>query len=121
MSNSEQEHRDWRLYIQDMIEFGNKVLSYTEGLNQNTFISDGRTYDATLRNLQLIGEAAMQIPARVREAHQEIPWRNIIGTRNQVVHGYLGIDDNVVWDIIETDVPDLLPKLRSLLDSSTPE
>ena len=109
------------MYIQDMIEFSNKVLSYTEGLNQNVFISDGRTYDATLRNLQLIGEAAMRIPSRVQEAHEEIPWRKIIGTRNQVVHGYLGIDDDVVWDIIQTDVPNLLPKLRSLLDSSVAE
>ena len=61
--------RSWRLYIQDMIEFGEKVLSYTDGLDQEAFIAETLVYDATLRNLELIGEAATHIPAEVREAH----------------------------------------------------
>ena len=58
MSNAEQGAREWRFYIQDMIEFSEKVLSYTEGLDQDAFIADELTYDATMRNLELIGEAA---------------------------------------------------------------
>ena len=77
-----------------------------------------RTYDATLRNIELLGEAATHIPRLVREANQEIEWRNILGARNRVAHGYLGIDDGVVWDIIQTDVPELLPKLNLLLEST---
>ena len=96
-----------------MIEFGEWVLSYTEGLYQATFVADRRTYDATLRNIQLIGEAATRIPGCVREAHPEIPWRSVICTRNQVANGYLGIDDDVIWDIIQSDVPNLLSKLRN--------
>lgn len=118
MSDSESGNRDWRLYVTDMIKFCERVLSYTAGMERDTFIGDSRTYDATIRNLQLIGQAASRIPTSVREAHREIPWRSIIGTRNRVVHAYLGIDDNVVWDIIQTDIPDLLPKLRQLLDSA---
>ena len=57
MSDADQGTREWRFYIQDMIEFGQKVLSYTEGMDQDAFIADGLTYDATLRNLELIGEA----------------------------------------------------------------
>lgn len=118
MSDADRDTRDWRLYIQDMIAFSQKVLSYTEGLDQEAFIADERTYDATLRNLELIGEAASHIPNEVREAHPRIQWRGIIGIRNRVAHGYLGIDDDVVWDIIQTDIPNLLPALQNLLDTT---
>ena len=118
MSGPRSEPRSWRLYIQDMIDFCERVLSYTQGLDQDTFVADRRTYDATLRNIELIGESATHVPDNVREAHPEIAWRDIIGARNRVAHGYLGIDDDVVWDIIQSDVPNLLPKLRNLLDSA---
>ena len=121
MSDSEHENRDWRLYVQDMIEFGEKVLLYTDGLTEDAFISDSRIYDATLRNLQLIGRAASPVPSSVREAHPEIPWHRMIEARNRVTHDYRNIDDKVVWDVIQSDIPDLLPKLRLLLDSATSE
>lgn len=118
MSDGTHESRGWRFYVQDMIEFSGKVLSYTNGMDHATFVADGRTYDATLRNLELIGEAATHVPRTVREQHPEIQWRQIIATRNRVAHGYLGIDEDVIWDIIRTDVPNLLPALRNLLDSA---
>lgn len=111
------ETRHWRLYVQDMIEFAEKAITYTKGLDQGAFIADRLTYDATLRNLELIGEAATHVPDHVRDAHPEIKWRSIVGARNRLAHGYLGLDEDVLWDIIQTDVPDLLPKLRHLLDS----
>lgn len=104
--------------MQDMIEFSEKVLSYTDGLDQATFIADDLKYDATLRNLELVGEAATHIPRAVRDAHPEIAWREIIATRNRVAHGYLGMDEDVIWDIIQTDIPNLLPALRDLLNSA---
>ena len=118
MSDGTHESRGWRFHVQDMIEFSDKVLSYTNGMDHATFVADGRTYDATLRNLELIGEAATHVPRTVREQHPEIQWRQIIATRNRVAHGYLGIDEDVIWDIIRTDVPNLLPALRNLLDSA---
>ena len=62
--------------------------------------------------------AATHVPGHVREAHPEIEWRSIVGARNRLAHAYLGIDDDVVWDIIQSDVPNLLPRLRRLLDSA---
>ena len=118
MSSSSKGIRKWRFYVTDMIEFGEKVLSYTQGLDQAGFVSDERVYDATLRNLELIGEAATHVPMEVRAAHPKIEWRRIIGTRNRLAHGYLGIDDDVIWDIIQTDVPNLLPALQVLLDTA---
>ena len=121
MFEADHEGRGWLFYIQDMIDFSEKVLSYTDGMDQEAFIADERTYDATLRNLEPIGEAATHIPSEVRKAHPQVQWRNMIGTRNRVAHGYLGIDDDVVWDIIRADIPNLLPALRDLLDSTSEE
>ncbi len=70
--------REWHFYLEDMIGFAGKVLAYTADLNQDNFTSDSRTYDATLRNLELIGEAATRIPDEVRATHPEIPWRLMI-------------------------------------------
>ena len=119
MSDAGREGRPWRFYVQDMIEFGEKVLAYTDGLDQEAFIADGLTYDATLRNLQLIGEAARHIPDEVRQAHSEVPWHAIIGTRNRLAHSYLAISDSIIWGVIQEAVPDLLPALRNLLESES--
>lgn len=115
---SDASQREWRFYLDDMIDFAGKVLAYTNGLDQAGFVASGLTYDATLRNLELIGEAATHIPEEVRAAHPEIPWRMIIATRNRLIHGYLGIDDDTLWSIIRDDVPELLPQLKALKDKA---
>ena len=111
--------REWRFYVRDMIEFCETVLYYTDGLDMDGFIADKRTYDATLRNIELIGEAATHIPSQVRDARPDIPWRVIIGMRNRLAHGYLHINDSVIWSTIQDAIPDALPKLRNLLDTAT--
>ncbi len=83
-------------------------------MDQNRFTVSGMTYDATLRNLELIGEAATRIPEDVREENPDIPWRMIIATRNRLVHAYLGIDDDIIWSIIRGDIPPLLAALKNL-------
>ena len=117
MSEDGHEERAWRFYVGDMIEFCEKALSYTNGLDQAAFVADKLVYDATLRNLELIGEAATHVPEEVCKVHPEIPWRQVIGTRNRLAHSYLAIDNDTIWDIIQTDVPEILPKLRDLRDS----
>lgn len=106
--------REWRLYVDDMIAFGERVLAYTAGLDQAAFVADTLVFDATLRNLELIGEAATRVPDVVRQAHPEVPWRMIIATRNRLIHGYLGIDSDTLWSIVVTDVPTLLASLRAV-------
>jgi len=114
MSDSRRPDREWRFYLDDMIDFARRVQEYTDGLDQSAFIADQRTYDATLRNLELIGEAATNLPEAVRAAHPEVPWRLVIATRNRLIHAYLGIDDDTVWSIIQDDVPELLKKLEQI-------
>lgn len=114
MSDGGEEKREWRFHVDDMIGFARKVQTYTAGLDQAAFVADGITYDATLRNLELIGEAATRIPDEVRAAHGDIPWRLIIATRNRLIHAYLGIDDDTVWSIIRDDIPALVAALEML-------
>lgn len=106
--------REWRFYLDDMIGFAEKVIAYTQGFDQERFVSSGLNYDATVRNLELIGEAATHIPEDVRQANPQIPWRLIIATRNRLIHGYLGIDNDTLWSIIRSDIAALLPLLTAL-------
>jgi uncharacterized protein with HEPN domain len=111
---SEPPAREWRFYIDDMISFAEKVLAYTAGLDQQAFAANGLVYDATLRNLELIGEAATHVPEAVRAAYPQVPWRLVVATRNRLIHGYLGIDNDTVWSIVVSDVPVLLRSLREV-------
>jgi uncharacterized protein with HEPN domain len=110
--------REWRFYVDDMIAFCERVLVYTSRMDQQAFVANSLVYDATLRNLELIGEAATHVPDDVRAAHPEVPWRMIIATRNRLIHAYLGIDKDTLWSIVVSDVPALLPALRALRQSS---
>ena len=118
MSDTGHEGRAWRHYVQDMIDSARKAVAYTQGKTQADFVSDALTYDATLRNLELIGEGATHIPNRVRAAHPEIPWRAIIGARNRLAHGYLSMNDDLIWSMIQDAIPKLLPALQHLLDAT---
>lgn len=106
--------REWRFYLDDMIAFTEKVLAYTQGYDLRRFVASGLTYDATLRNLELLGEAATHIPEHVRAHAPHIPWRLVVATRNRLIHGYLGIDNDTVWSIVETELPRLLDDLARL-------
>lgn len=115
MSEMAPSSRHWRCYLNDMIEFCERILYYTSGVSdQQAFVTDGRTFDATLRNLELLGEAARHVPPAVQASTERIAWREIIGMRNRLAHGYLSIDNHVVWQTVQTEVPILLRSLRRL-------
>lgn len=106
--------RAWRFYLDDMLRFAENVATYCEGLDQATFEATDLNYDATVRNLELIGEAATHIPLAIREAYPSIPWRQVIAMRNRLIHGYLGIDNDTLWSIVQDDIPDLISELQHI-------
>ncbi len=109
--------RAWSFYIEDMIGFCERIQTFTHGISREDFVTEPMRYDATVRNIELIGEAATHVPASIRQAAENIPWRMVIATRNQLIHGYASIDDDVLWSIIETDIPALLRELLILRKS----
>lgn len=112
--------REWFFYLDDMILFCDRVIAFTDGLDKAEFLQDRMRFDATLRNLELIGEAATHMPERVRGSSPAVAWRKIIATRNRLIHAYLGIDNDTVWSIIESDVPVLRAALADLKGRSLP-
>ncbi len=102
------------LLIQDILESGNKILSYTEGQSFDEFIEDDKTVDAVIRNFEIIGEAASRLPEEFRDHHATVDWHKIRGFRNRIVHDYFGIDYAIVWDIKTQYLPHLLAELSKL-------
>ncbi len=102
--------------IQDIVEACEKILRYTEGMGLARFVADSMAYDAVLRNLEVIGEAAKMIPEEVRRAHPEVQWRAIAGLRDILAHAYFALDDPTLWDVVRNKVPVLLEQARRILE-----
>ena len=84
------------LLLKDILESGEKILSYTEGMSFQQFLNDSKTIDAVIRNFEIIGEAANRLSEDFKEANAEIDWHRIRGFRNRIVHDYAGIDHAIV-------------------------
>jgi uncharacterized protein with HEPN domain len=102
------------LLISDIIDSSQKIMTYTEGLTYEQFVSDSRTFDAVIRNFEIIGEAANRLSEEFKDKYPEIEWHRIRGFRNRIVHDYSGIDFEIVWQIKENFLPEMLQKLRRL-------
>ncbi|HEY2738031.1 MAG TPA: DUF86 domain-containing protein [Thermoanaerobaculia bacterium] len=106
--------RDADLLVEDILEALRKINLYTAGMGQEEFRQDPKTIDAVIRNLEILGEAARQLPAEFIVRHPGIPWRQIAGLRNRVVHEYFAVDLEIVWQVIRDDLSQLEAQLKSL-------
>jgi uncharacterized protein with HEPN domain len=105
--------RDWRLYLHDIQWACSKIGRYVEGLSRDQFLADEKTYDAVVRNLEIIGEAVKHIPDAQRALYTQVEWRKIAGMRDWLAHAYFGIDPDILWDAVSRKVPELELALRS--------
>ena len=108
--------RDLRLFIEDILERINLIEDSTGKLSKDKFKSDKLITDATIRRLEIIGEAVKNIPDNFRERYPEVPWKDIAGFRDIIIHAYFGIDFNAVWDIIKKDLPELKKEIQNILE-----
>lgn len=107
--------RSPRLYVEDIKQACREILIFTSEIpNAEEFGKDRRTFLAVVRSLEVIGEAARQMPRGFKSAHPEIPWREVASLRNVIAHEYFGLDHEIIWDVIKTQIPDLIEKFQNL-------
>jgi uncharacterized protein with HEPN domain len=109
--------RNWSLFLQDMQVCCSKVLRYSQGFTRQHFLADEMLVDAVLRNLELLGEAAKQIPPAVRERHPQLPWRRIAGLRDVLAHAYFGLEEDTIWQIVSESIPALDDQLDEVVEA----
>ena len=107
--------RDYNLYLEDILESCQRIVSYTAGMSYDSFVKNNMVYDAVLRNIEIIGEAVKQVPKNIRDQYSEVDWRRIAGMRDIVAHHYFSINDEIVWDIVENKIPELTEIIESIL------
>jgi uncharacterized protein with HEPN domain len=108
--------RSYRLFLRDMWEASEKILRYTRGLDLDGFVRNELVYDAVLRNLEVLGEAAKKVPEDVRNRYPWVEWRAIAGLRDVLAHAYFALDDATLWDIVAQKVPALAEAHRQILE-----
>ncbi|MGB2896122.1 MAG: DUF86 domain-containing protein [Anaerolineales bacterium] len=104
--------REYRDFIVDMIEAADMVASFIQGMNKEQFLADKKTQFAVVRALEIIGEAAKKVPDSIRSRYPDLPWREISGMRDKLIHDYFGVNNEVVWKTAIEDVPEIAANLK---------
>ncbi len=111
--------RDVRVYVADILESIGKIEQYTKGIDRDDFMANTQVQNAVLRRLEIIGEAVKGIGEEVRSKYPAIPWKEIAGLRDVLIHGYFGVKLERVWKVIEQDLPQLKMRLTPLYNDPT--
>lgn len=106
--------RDERVYLLHALDAIDAILEYTAD-GHHAFLSDRKTQDAVIRNIEIIGQAVKGLSDRTRELEPDVPWRQIAGMRDKLIHEYFGVDLALVWDVVERELPALRPRLEELI------
>jgi len=101
-------------YVQDMVESINEIEDFVDGMTFDNFKKDRKTINATIRSFEVLGEAGKKIAKQTREQYPDIPWRQITGMRDKLIHEYFGVDLEIVWETIKQDLPKLKPLVERL-------
>lgn len=107
--------REWRLRIEDILSAVARVQQYTDGMSLASFLDDEKTMDAVCFCFGVIGEAARHVPDEVVAANRDLPWAEMRGMRNIIVHEYFGVTRETIWNTAREDLPALVAPLRLLL------
>ena len=107
--------RDYRLQLDDILEAIARIKEYTKGMDAKDFSSDIKTQDAVIRNLEIIGEAARNLPDEIKDSSSEIQWYKIVALRNVLIHEYFGVNVKILWDVIANKLDELENTCRKLI------
>ena len=107
-------NRTYQMYFADILTAIDRILEYTNGYDFVRFKRDYKTVDAVIRNFEIIGEAAKNIPCEIKERYSNVPWDEMYSLRNHISHAYFGIDYEIIWDIITNYLPENRLQIESI-------
>jgi len=108
--------RDPLLYLEELIEAAERACEFGSGLDRRGCQPGSMAFEAIVRQIEIIGEAAGHIPADIRARAPDIPWANLSGMRNRLIHGYFAVDPDIVWSVLQDKLPGMLPSLKTLYE-----
>lgn len=106
-----------REFLEDIQEAVLRVIGYTDGMTYEAFMADTKTQDAVIRNLEIIGEATKNIAMDLRDKHLDVPWKGMAGLRDRLIHHYFGVNLDIVWNIVTTELTDVLYQIEAILQN----
>lgn len=113
MSGVKREIRD---YIEDVLDAMDKAMSFVSNMSFDEFTKDDKSAFAVIRAIEIIGEAVKKVPLGVRKKYLNIPWREMAGMRDKMIHGYFGVDAGIVWETVKTRIPAIQPLFKRVLN-----
>mgnify|MGYP001608404389 CR=1 FL=1 len=106
--------RNSLVYIDDILESINKIEDYIKNMGEDDFYEDSQVQDAVFRRLEIIGEAVKNIPSVIKNKYKNVPWAEITGTRDILIHSYFGVNIEMIWKVIEDDLPSLKEEILQI-------
>jgi uncharacterized protein with HEPN domain len=110
--------RSATVYLTDILEAIAAIERFVEGMDFEAFREDDRTSSAVIRKFEVIGEAAKQVPGSIKEKHPAVPWKRMAGMRDQLIHSYFGVKNELVWETIRRELPQLRASIRLVLEET---
>ncbi len=104
-------------FLDDIREALNRIEIYTAKMTYADFLTDTKTQDAVIRNIEIIGEAAKNVSIKLRGQHPHVPWRGMAGIRDKLLHHYFGINLDIVWHVVKSELPDVALQIEEIVKS----
>ncbi len=108
--------RNYRLYLKDILEAMVAAQSFVEGMGFDAFVADDKTASAVVRKLEIIGEATKNVPDPIRQKYPHVPWRDMAGMRDRIIHAYFDVNYSIVWNTLKNRIPTLQPIIAQILE-----